>query len=434
MISEEDIIQSSLIIKSSKYLSHCKKKGVEISLSPFCDLTSWVNSLGYQKLILIKNNTLFSKNYIKFLFSELINVGRYRFDYFISKKNFFKNKKRINIIYSYSFRENYKNNVFFDNYFKISSKDNNFFFILISMDGFIPKNVKNCLIIKRTQSFFNPLIFFSHLFKKILRKNFFHKFNSTNIFNEFVIKIFDNEVANKRINLFIPYESRPHQNAMILAAKKHNKLNKTICYLHNMPWPFQLDMIYKGIKIDKLIVSSNIQRQMFVNSFFWPKKTVKVIPSLRFKQLDNREKTIFLPFDLTEDSAKLINSFKDLLNQINFDLKNYKISIHPLKKFSKKHLELKSELLDIIKRERSNDLKKKEVAPIILSHPGGTATECLQVCGKVYHVTTDNLHVFSNKIWKKVKILKIKKNLYKYISKNIKFLKINKKTSIKDII
>ena len=87
MISEEDIIQSSLIIKSSKYLSHCKKKGVEISLSPFCDLTSWVNSLGYQKLILIKNNTLFSKNYIKFLFSELINVGRYRFDYFISKKN-----------------------------------------------------------------------------------------------------------------------------------------------------------------------------------------------------------------------------------------------------------------------------------------------------------------------------------------------------------
>jgi hypothetical protein len=58
----------------------------------------------------------------------------------------------------------------------------------------------------------------------------------------------------------------------------------------------ELDMIYKGIKIDKLFVSSYIQRQTFVNSFFWPKKTVKVIPSLRFKQLDNREKTIFLPF------------------------------------------------------------------------------------------------------------------------------------------
>ena len=55
MNSEIDFVQLSLIKKSKKYLSHCKEKGIDIALSPFCDLTSWINSLGYQKLHLIND-------------------------------------------------------------------------------------------------------------------------------------------------------------------------------------------------------------------------------------------------------------------------------------------------------------------------------------------------------------------------------------------
>ena len=196
MNSEIDIVQSSLILKSKKYLSECKKKGIEIASSPYCDLTTWINSIGYQKVLLIKNNKFLSKNYIKYFFLEFINVGRFKFHYNIYTNNLSK-KKKINIIYSYSWRENFKNEIFYDNYFKVNSQDGNFFFILVSIDGFLPKKVKNCLIIKRTKTFFNPIIFLDQLIKKLFCKNFFHRFNSTNIFNEFIQNIFEKEIPKK---------------------------------------------------------------------------------------------------------------------------------------------------------------------------------------------------------------------------------------------
>ena len=201
-----------------------------------------------------------------------------------------------------------------------------------------------------------------------------------------------------------------------------------------MPWPFQLDMIYKKIKINKLFVSSNIQRKVFIKNYSWPKNIVKTISSLRFKVLKNRKKTIFLPFDLTEDNEKLLDGFKVLISKVYFDLHNYKISIHPLKVLAKDHINFKKKLLEVVKNSKTNKLKVKITDPIIFSHPGGTATECLQMCSATYHITTDKLHVFSRKIWNSINISKIDKNVYKYVSKNTKFLILDKKSSIKNFI
>ncbi len=126
MNSEIDFVQLSLIKKSKKYLNDCKEKGINIALSPFCDLTTWINSLGYQKLHLINGNQFFNKSYLRYFLSEIINIGRYKFDYHIYKNNLH-NKKKLNIIYSYSWKENFKKDIFFDNYFKVGSKDKNFF-------------------------------------------------------------------------------------------------------------------------------------------------------------------------------------------------------------------------------------------------------------------------------------------------------------------
>ena len=432
MNNEINYVQLSLIKKSQKYLKNCEKKGINIALSPFCDLTTWINSLGYHKLHLINKNKLFSVGYFRYFFSEIINIGRFKFDYYVY--NDLPNKKKINIIYSYSWKKNFKKGIFFDDYFKVSSEDKNFFFILNSVDGFLPKKAKNCIIITRTKTFFNPVLILHHLLRKIFYKNFFHEFNSTNIFNEFVKKVVQNEFQDKKVNIFIPFENRPHQNAFILASNSKNNKNRIICYLHNMPWPFQLDMIYKKIRINKLLVCSNIQKKVFIKNYLWPKRIVQTTSSLRFKTLKNRKKTIFLPFDLTEDNEKLLNGFKVLISKVFFDLDNYKISIHPLKVFAKDHINFKKRLLEIVKNSKKKSFKNKNIDPIIFSHPGGTATECLQVCKSTYHITTDKLHVFSRKIWNSIEISKIDRNVYKYVSKNTKFLILDKKNSIKNLI
>ena len=236
------------------------------------------------------------------------------------------------------------------------------------------------------------------------------------------------------MNFLIPYENRPHQNAFIIGANNKNKRNKIICYLHNMPWSFQLDMIYKNIKITKLLVCSDIQKKVLIKNYLWPKKIINKIASVRFKLLRDRRKTIFLPFDLTEDSHKLLEGFKMLISKVFFDLHNYKISIHPLKIFSKEHIDFKNKLLRIIKNSNLVKTTNSKKDPIIFSHPGGTVTECLQLSNSVYHITSDKLNVFSKKIWNSIKISKIDENVYHYVSKNIKFLIVKKKNSIKNLI
>ena len=128
MNNETNYVQLSLIKKSQKYLKNCEKKGINIALSPFCDLTTWINSLGYHKLHLINKNKLLSVGYLRYFFSEIINIGRFKFDYYVY--NDLPNKKKINIIYSYSWKKNFKKGIFFDDYFKVSSEDKNFFFYI----------------------------------------------------------------------------------------------------------------------------------------------------------------------------------------------------------------------------------------------------------------------------------------------------------------
>ena len=82
-----------------------------------------------------------------------------------------------------------------------------------------------------------------------------------------------------------------------------------------MPWPFQIDMISKNNNVDLLLTSSYVQKRVLINNYFWSKKIIQVIPSLRYSKLNNRNRTIFLPFEWTEDKNLLLNNFKNFVEE-----------------------------------------------------------------------------------------------------------------------
>ena len=288
------------------------------------------------------------------------------------EKNIFFKRKKINLIYTYCWKESFdKNNIFSDKYLNIDSRNKDFHFILNSLDGHIPSKKGNFTIILKKKIIFNPIFFFKEFFNYIFKKNFIHKFNATSIFCKFIYNFFIKNFNSYNFNLIIPYENRPHQNAA-LNAEKMNK-NKTYCYLHNMPWPFQIDMMNKKINIDLFLTSSLEQKKILIDKYLWPKKIIRVIPSLRFSKFSKRENTIFLPYDWTESREKLINYFKKFINKEGLNLQKYNVSIHPLRLNSEKHLNFKKQVLEIIKKKNKKNNQRNSL-PIIFAHPGGTAS------------------------------------------------------------
>ena len=89
----------------------------------------------------------------------------------------------------------------------------------------------------------------------------------------------------------------------------------------------------------------------------------------------------------------------------------------------------------MIKKNKSKIYKSLD-APIILGEPGGVASEILQTVGKVYHISDSFFDIFSEKIWKNIKVIKLSDYLYKYTKlKKQNFLNINgKKNNFKQLL
>ena len=102
-----------------------------------------------------------------------------------------------------------------------------------------------------------------------------------------------------------------------------------------------------------------------------------------------------------------------------------------MNKRNKKHLRFKSLITDI-----SSKNKKDLDAPIILGEPGGVAAEMLDTIGKVYHISNRNLNIFSEKIWKNIKVKKLSDSVFVYSKlNNKKFLNLNgKKNNFENLL
>ena len=229
--------------------------------------------------------------------------------------------------------------------------------------------------------------------------------------------------------MFLPFENRPNQNAIIKNTKLISKSNLVNAYYHRLPEPLQTEMLYKKNEIDNLYVSAKIQKEVFIKFFNWPQKKIKRISSLRYNNIKLRKNIIYLPYEINDIEFYLKNL--EFLNKNDLPLtKKFSVSVHPLKLKSKDHLILR----DIIKKfiNRSS-VKNNSNISIILGETGSVASECLETHGAVYHITNYNFNIFSSYIWKNIKIIKIKDGIYLYKKKSsLKMVDIGVKKAVRN--
>ena len=371
-------------------------------------------------------------NYLKILVLELFSIGKnYKFNLVGPT---LKKIDKINVIYSYCEKKDFRNNFYYDKYFGLKSNEiKNTYWFLISLDNYVPKTkYKNLFILYREANRFKFYFFIKSIFRILKMKKSIYYLNNTYHLSEIYASFFFNTFKFNNFNLFLPFENRPNQNAIIEKTKLISTSNLVNAYFHRLPEPLQTEMFYKKNEINNLYVSSKVQKKVFSDYFNWPKNKLKVIKSLRYKNLKLRKNIIYLPYEIDDINFYLSNL--KFLSEFYLEIsKNFSISIHPLKKKSLKHIEFKRLFKKLTFPKNS---KKDNDISIIFGETGSVASECLETYGKVYHITNQNYNIFSPEIWNNVQTTKIKEGIYLY--KKISALKMlnigSKKSSFKTLL
>lgn len=438
MSLEKIRLNQKLILRNcKKFLNQEKKRNIDISTSPLCFFTVWANTPGYFKVLDMQE--LKKKNQLLFSLKNILSISK-NFDLKLFLENNKINLNTQNFIITYATKKNFdKRGNFSDNYFDFNSNDKNFFWILISLDNYVPTKIKKniAIIAKKNKKSFSLTYLFRYLLQVLISskfnlKNFRHYCWEEFNYSKIVFYMIKNLIKDLNVkNLIINYEGIPFQNYLINKIKKLDNKIKTIGYLHCAPWPLQLDLIYKNQSLDNFIVSSNEQKKVLKKYFGWSRKNVNVIPSLRFKKKKVKEFRgyIFVPYHL-DNNNDYLERFEIYLSKSKNSFINFKVRIHPLNLKSQKHIDFKRRC-EILLLKYS---VKKSNTPCNLSLFFGSATGvCVQALEEgttIIHFPNDQyFDVFSDHIWSNLDVKKIgnKTYIYKLKKKNYTFLTNNEK-------
>jgi hypothetical protein len=307
---------------------------------------------------------------------------------------------------------------------------------LVSLDNALPEKIKkNIIIIYEKRSVLDFFRVIKVILKNFYKKNFFHICNKTFNNSFLTSQKFYEVFKKKRFNLHLSFENKPHQYSVIKIAKEIDQKNKIFGYLAPLPWSFQTDLIYKNCLLDKLYVSSNLQKNLLSKFFLWPYNKIKVINSIRYSILKPRFNTIFVPYYLDNYRIKFyLEKLEYILNKNDFINSFFTVSLHPHRLSDKKHKLFKKKIEQMFKNKKKNYSKRQ--IPIILGAAGSVVAESLQSIGEVIHISDNENDLFSSFLWKNLKIKNVSKNIYIYkVIKKIKFVKLNsKKNKFKKIL
>lgn len=423
-------IQNQILGQIKNYNNKISKK-IDPSISPYTYMTPWAETFGYYKLENLINNFKFKSLLfpLKDYLSIKKNMSCLKSNRTITNTESYKHKI---LIISYCQKSDFKKGIFYDQYFNFSSKQNNYLWILVSLDNYVPKKIsKNVLIFFNDKNNCNSKFIISKFIIKYLFKknfgltNFIHWANSSFFFSDKIKNIFKKILGMKNIKkIIINYEAIPFQHALINEAKNLNKNVKIFCYLHCAGWPFQSDLIYRNKKIDKLFVSG-VDQMINLNKYLgWPNKKLKNIASLRFSKKDKNDfgGQIFVPYKITKEFKIIVKLESFLKNSDDFSLNKFKVRIHPLNIKSKKHQKFKNDLQKLLSDYKNKfSAKKKKKIAIVFGSVTGITIQALECGVDITHFPNDQrIDVFNEVMWPNIKVKNLN-GIYRYsLKKNNK--------------
>ncbi len=419
--------QKQLISLVKNYFNICEKKTITTSISPKCYITTWTLTRGYFKLMEIigKNNL----NSLVFILKDILAISAL-YDYDIIYK--ISTNKNKNLLISYCSKNNFdRNGNFKDKSFNLKSIKKNNSWLLISLDGYIPKNLKENIYIfyKKSKKNFS-ILFLLKTISLIFINNSFnleklsHYISKQYVFTQLINNYYKSKFEHQNFkNVIINYEGIPFQHSLINSIKKINNKTKIICYLHCAGWPLQTDLIYREKSIDLFLVSGEDQRKNLIKNLGWPARKVKVIPSLRFsKTTDEFSGYLFVPFELSNLNFQLKIFENYLQNLKNKNINQLKLRIHPLNKESKDHKLFADKMNLILKKYKTKFSKNtKKKTSIIFGSATGVSLQALEDGVKIIHFPNDKyLDVFTKKMWPNINVKNLGGNIFSYeiIKKN----------------
>ena len=268
--------------------------------------------------------------------------------------------------------------------------------------------------------------------------NIYHQLSQQSCFAYLVNKIIENKIDFKNIKkIFIPFESQPFQNLIIQNLKKKNKNLKIVGYDHSID-ALPINNMYKKYSPDILYVHSNNQKKLYSNYLYWPAKKIVHISSTRFPKRKNYffDQKIFLPNNISIKNELIKNLEFFLKQKFTNKIKPLKIKIHPFLQKSKKHVDVKNEILLILKKFKKNFSSKSKQKISIFLGATSSVIEALENGCKVVHIVSDPvLESYSDKLWPSLKIKKISENIFQYsLKKNTRCLTLrNRKNFVNDL-
>ena len=431
------INQKKIVDIVKKDIKHIESSKNNVGTSALTYFALWGRSPGFEKLNFKFRGGLSVFSLAKVVFKDIVSISlRSNYIAYKQKKNIKRNYN--NLIVSWSSRSDFKEDGSYnDKYFKINSKNyiDSLFFLIFNEDEF-PKNIdENIIILKRIKYKYKYDLFFlvKYVLKKIIfsrlsLKKFLHTTSSYTRLAEVVLELLKKEIEFAKIkSIIMPYEGQPFQQAIFYEAKQINGNIITVGYDHSAPQSIPVHLFFRKGSPDFLLVNGTSQVKHSVDNLNWPSKKIKVVQSARYQKSEslNFSNLIFLPYEIFNDQV-ILQEFENFL-KISPKKSFNKLAVknHPEMLSSKKHIKIKSQIENIMKRYE-NRFSSKSINPSISLFVGPTTgvIVALEKKLKVFHICFDSIfESYSEELWPMLTVNQLSANMFEYnLRKNGEFI------------